>query len=59
MLTYCAARLGADIELGTYRHPAFCRNIQTASYCTTLATTAAATLLISYKTWYVLRMLTF
>ncbi|KAH9932931.1 uncharacterized protein B0H18DRAFT_984702 [Fomitopsis serialis] len=51
MLTYCAARLGADIELGTYQHPAFCRNIQTASYSTTLATTAVTTMLIGYKTW--------
>ncbi|KAI0754316.1 hypothetical protein C8Q80DRAFT_361161 [Daedaleopsis nitida] len=51
MLTYCAARLGSDIVLGTYQDPAFCRNIQTASYSTTLATTAVATLLISYKTW--------
>ncbi|KAH9895616.1 hypothetical protein C8Q73DRAFT_444097 [Cubamyces lactineus] len=53
MLSYCAARLGADIALGTYQHPAFCRNIQTASYSTTLATTGVATILIGYKTWYV------
>ncbi|KAI0764632.1 hypothetical protein C8Q74DRAFT_987175 [Fomes fomentarius] len=51
MLTYCAARLGSDIVLGTYQDPAFCRDIQTASYAVTLATTAVATLLISYKTW--------
>ncbi|KAI0323741.1 hypothetical protein GY45DRAFT_533301 [Cubamyces sp. BRFM 1775] len=51
MLSYCAARLGADIALGTYQHPAFCRNIQTASYSTTLATTGVATILIGYKTW--------
>lgn len=50
-LTYCSARLGAGIELGTYQHPAFCRNIQMASYCTALATTAVATALISYKAW--------
>lgn len=53
MLTYCAARLGADITLGTYQHPAFCRNIQTASYSTTLATTTVTTVLLVYKTWYV------
>lgn len=52
MLTYCAARLGADITLGTYQHPAFCRNIQTASYSTTLATTTVTTVLLAYKTWY-------
>ena len=52
MLTYCAARLGADIELGAYQHPAFCRNIQTASYSTTLATTVVATVLIAFKAWY-------
>ncbi|KAI0656068.1 hypothetical protein C8Q70DRAFT_389906 [Cubamyces menziesii] len=51
MLGYCAARLGADITLGTYQHPAFCRNIQTASYLTTLTTTGVATLLIGYKAW--------
>ncbi|KAI0754317.1 hypothetical protein C8Q80DRAFT_361207 [Daedaleopsis nitida] len=51
MLTYCSARLGSDIVRGSYLHPAFCRNIQTASYSTTLATTAVATMLISYKTW--------
>ena len=53
MLTYCATRLGADIELGTYQHPAFCRNIQTASYSMTLTTTAVATALIAYKSWWV------
>ncbi|EKM52543.1 uncharacterized protein PHACADRAFT_149279 [Phanerochaete carnosa HHB-10118-sp] len=52
MLTYCAARLGADIKLGTYQHPAFCRNIQTTSYSMTLATTAIATILIALKAWY-------
>lgn len=51
MLTYCAARLGSDIVLGTYQDPAFCRNIQTASYSTALATTGVATALIGYKTW--------
>ncbi|KAI0668145.1 hypothetical protein C8Q78DRAFT_980296 [Trametes maxima] len=50
-ITYCATRLGADIVLGTFTHPAFCRNIQTASYSMTLATTGVATLLISYKAW--------
>ena len=53
MLSYCAARLGANIALCTYQHPVFCRNIQTASYSTTLATTGVATILIGYKTWYV------
>ncbi|KAI0773066.1 hypothetical protein BD413DRAFT_656267 [Trametes elegans] len=51
LITYCAAHVGADIELGAFRHPAFCRNIQTASYAMTFATTGVATLLIAYKTW--------
>ncbi|KAI0713421.1 hypothetical protein C8Q76DRAFT_731352 [Earliella scabrosa] len=51
VITYCAARLGADSVLGTYQHPVFCRNIQTTSYAMALATSAAATLLIAYKTW--------
>ncbi|OSC99615.1 hypothetical protein PYCCODRAFT_1470113 [Trametes coccinea BRFM310] len=51
MLSYCAARLGADIKLGTFQSPEFCRNIQTASYSMTLATTAVATVLIGYKFW--------
>ncbi|KAJ8473841.1 hypothetical protein ONZ51_g7608 [Trametes cubensis] len=51
MLSYCAARLGANIALCTYQHPVFCRNIQTASYSTTLAITGVATILIRYKTW--------
>ncbi|KAH9895608.1 hypothetical protein C8Q73DRAFT_644628 [Cubamyces lactineus] len=51
MLSYCAARLGADITLGTYQHPAFCRNIQTTSYSTTFMTTGVATILIGYKAW--------
>ncbi|KAI0323939.1 hypothetical protein GY45DRAFT_498714 [Cubamyces sp. BRFM 1775] len=51
MLSYCAAQLGSDIALGTFQHPAFCRNIQTASYSTTLATTGVATILIGYKAW--------
>ncbi|KAJ3002964.1 hypothetical protein NUW54_g5561 [Trametes sanguinea] len=56
MLSYCAARLGADIKLGTFQSPGFCRNIQTASYSMTLATTGVATVLIGYKFWYVLRV---
>ncbi|KAI0668141.1 hypothetical protein C8Q78DRAFT_1048579, partial [Trametes maxima] len=51
-ITYCATR-GADITLGAFSHPPFCRNIQTASYSMTLATTGVATLLIAYKAWYV------
>ncbi|GJF00164.1 hypothetical protein PsYK624_164430 [Phanerochaete sordida] len=51
MITYCGSRLGADIVIGTFQHPAFCRNIQTASYSMTLATTAVATALIAFKTW--------
>ena len=46
MLTYCATRPRADIEIGAYQHPAFYRNIQTASYSMTLATTAVVLLWI-------------
>ncbi|KAI0643437.1 hypothetical protein C8Q79DRAFT_1012717 [Trametes meyenii] len=49
-ITYCATR-GADITLGAFSHPPFCRNVQTASYSMTLATTGVATLLIAYKAW--------
>lgn len=38
---------------GNFVDPPLCRNAQMASYCTTLATTGVATLLIWYKTWYV------
>ena len=51
MLTYCAVHSGDGIVLGSFQNPPFCRNIQTASYSMTLATTAVATALIAYKTW--------
>lgn len=53
MLAYCVARLGSEIELGTFQKPAFCRNIQTTTYVTTVATTAVGTLLIVVKNWCV------
>ncbi|RPD52998.1 hypothetical protein L226DRAFT_617659 [Lentinus tigrinus ALCF2SS1-7] len=56
MLTYCAVNSGSGIVLGSFQHPPFCRNIQTASYSMTLATTAIATILIAYKTWQHRRM---
>lgn len=51
ILSYCVARLGSEIELGTFQKPHFCRNIQTTTYCTTVATTAVGTLLIVLKNW--------
>ncbi|KAI0310838.1 hypothetical protein OF83DRAFT_1069892 [Amylostereum chailletii] len=51
LLTFCAARFGTEIVLGNFDHPAFCKNMQTVSYSSAVATTAAATLLIGYKTW--------
>jgi len=49
MLTYCVGHLGSEIILGTFQKPAFCRNIQTASYTTAVATTLFATILIGIK----------
>ncbi|KAE9401127.1 hypothetical protein BT96DRAFT_856720 [Gymnopus androsaceus JB14] len=51
MLTVCVAHLGSEIEIGTFQKPAFCRNIQTATYCIAVATTLAATILIGIKSW--------
>ncbi|KAI0666687.1 hypothetical protein C8Q78DRAFT_445003 [Trametes maxima] len=51
LVTYCATRPDTEIELGAFRDPPFCRNVQTASYAMTLVTTAVATGLIGYKTW--------
>ncbi|KAI0668138.1 hypothetical protein C8Q78DRAFT_277316 [Trametes maxima] len=48
-VTYCATQQNAEMDLGAFTHPPFCRNIQTASYSMTLATTAVATALIAYK----------
>ncbi|KAI0766691.1 hypothetical protein BD413DRAFT_150275 [Trametes elegans] len=50
-LTYCTVRQSGHIVLNTFRHPAFCRDIQTASYAVTLATTGVATILVAYKAW--------
>ncbi|KAI0691360.1 hypothetical protein C8T65DRAFT_745483 [Cerioporus squamosus] len=56
MLTYCAVHSGDGIVLGSFQNPPFCRNIQTASYAMSLATTTVATALIAYKTWQHRRM---
>lgn len=50
MLTYCVAVVGSEIVLGTFQKPAFCRNVQTATYSMACATTAIATILISVTT---------
>lgn len=54
VITFCSAysiRTGATMVAGNFIDPPLCRNAQMASYCTTLATTGVATLLIWYKTW--------
>ncbi|KAJ7666218.1 hypothetical protein DFH06DRAFT_1386331, partial [Mycena polygramma] len=51
MLTYCVAAVGSEIVVGTFQKPAFCRNVQTATYAMALATTATATILIGFTTW--------
>ncbi|KIP02128.1 hypothetical protein PHLGIDRAFT_309370 [Phlebiopsis gigantea 11061_1 CR5-6] len=52
LISFCIARFNNEEgAAGELIHPAFCRNIQLTSYCTTLATTGVATLMISYKTW--------
>lgn len=50
MLTYCVAVVGSEIVLGTFQKPAFCRNVQTATYAMACATTAVATILIGLTT---------
>ncbi|KAL0568481.1 hypothetical protein V5O48_013500 [Marasmius crinis-equi] len=51
LLTFCVARLGGEVLLGSFRSPAFCRGIQTASYVTPAATTLISTILIGVKAW--------
>ncbi|KAJ6595812.1 hypothetical protein DFH09DRAFT_1305591 [Mycena vulgaris] len=51
MLTYCVAEVGSEIVLGTFQKPAFCRNVQTATYSMACATTTAATILIGLTIW--------
>ncbi|KIP02164.1 hypothetical protein PHLGIDRAFT_20512 [Phlebiopsis gigantea 11061_1 CR5-6] len=51
LITFCVVKLVEDPSIGDFVNPPFCKNVQLASYCTTLATTGAATLMISYKTW--------
>ncbi|KNZ80120.1 hypothetical protein J132_07110 [Termitomyces sp. J132] len=52
LLTYCVAVLGTDIFDGSFQRPAFCRNIQTASYAMPAATTFVATAFIGIATWF-------
>ncbi|KAJ7600598.1 hypothetical protein C8J56DRAFT_1038236 [Mycena floridula] len=50
-LTYCVAKLGTEIALGTFEKPAFCRNVQTTTYRMAAGTTVIATILIGVLTW--------
>ncbi|KAG6916819.1 hypothetical protein DXG01_005201 [Tephrocybe rancida] len=43
--------LGTKIIDGSFQSPAFCKNVQTATYSVPTATTAVATVLIGWKTW--------
>lgn len=52
LISFCAARVVQDPGAGDFTNPPFCKNAQLSSYVTTLATTAVATLMICYKTWY-------
>jgi len=51
LLSFCAANAGQGFENGNFVHPPFCKNVQFASYVTSLATTTVATAMICYKTW--------
>ncbi|KAF7360357.1 hypothetical protein MVEN_00765400 [Mycena venus] len=51
MLTYCVAAVGSEIVARTFQMPAFCCNVQTATYAMALATTATAAILIAFTTW--------
>jgi len=56
LIAFCVSELGQGFDHGSYDNPPFCKNIQLASYITTFATTAVATLMICYKTWQYRRM---
>ncbi|KAG6826802.1 hypothetical protein H0H92_014361 [Tricholoma furcatifolium] len=45
------AHLGTAIVDGSFQNPAFCKNVQTASYSMATVTTAVATILIAWKSW--------
>ncbi|KAG6865315.1 hypothetical protein C0991_003619 [Blastosporella zonata] len=51
ILTFCVVHLGTEIVDGSFQSPAFCKNVQTASYSMATVTTAVATILIAWKTW--------
>ncbi|KIP02169.1 hypothetical protein PHLGIDRAFT_130883 [Phlebiopsis gigantea 11061_1 CR5-6] len=52
LISFCVSKLSDNPgATGNFINPPFCKNVQLASYCTTLATTGVATMLISYKTW--------
>lgn len=60
-MAYCVGKFDADPELGVPVNPPFCVNIQSeswplalVSYSMALVTTAVATAMICWKTWYVL-----
>ncbi|KAE9397504.1 hypothetical protein BT96DRAFT_823255 [Gymnopus androsaceus JB14] len=51
VLTFCVVDLGGDIIDGSFQKPAFCRNMQTASYTLPTVTTAVTTIFIGMKAW--------
>lgn len=52
MMTYCVGS-GNSVtsQEGVFANPAWCTNIQTTGFCTSAATTAVATILITIKAW--------
>lgn len=52
LVSFCVAQLVQQPEAGGFLNPPLCRNIQHTLFSMTAATTAVATFLIIYKTWY-------
>ncbi|KAI0344504.1 hypothetical protein BDW22DRAFT_1427203 [Trametopsis cervina] len=57
LVTFCASSSDANLQFGSFTHPPFCRNIQSASYWVQFFTAAVATGLIGIKTWRYRRMI--
>ncbi|KAJ7067541.1 hypothetical protein C8F01DRAFT_1365593, partial [Mycena amicta] len=51
LLTYCVAVAGSEIVLGSFEKPAFCKNVQEATYIMPMVTTAVTTLMIGHTAW--------
>ncbi|KIP03865.1 hypothetical protein PHLGIDRAFT_222482 [Phlebiopsis gigantea 11061_1 CR5-6] len=51
LISFCTAQWSENASIGHLIDTDFCENVQLSSYCTTVATTAAATAMMSYKLW--------